>query len=97
VALLKVYFICFHLEDQPAVRFLCLNLWFHLAQTLPSSQMVRAWTFLYLKAAIVRMSENYFFSNKDSRRANRFNTSLGGAFSKSFNVAMVVLDSRSLC
>lgn len=57
MALLKVYFICFHLEDQPAVRCLCLNLWFHLAQSLPSSQMVRAWTFLYLTAAIVRMSE----------------------------------------
>lgn len=97
MALLKVYFICFHLEDQPAVRCLCLNLWFHLAQSLPSSQMVRAWTFLYLTAAIVRMSENYFLSNKDSSRANRFNTSPDGTLSESFNVAIVVLDSSSFC
>jgi hypothetical protein len=75
VALLKVSFICFHLEASPAVRCLCLNLWFRLAQSLPSSQMVRAWTFLYPKAAIVRMSD-YFLSSSASKRASRFRTSL---------------------
>lgn len=96
VALLKVSFICFHLEASPAVRCLCLNLWFRLAQSLPSSQMVRAWTFLYPKAAIVRMSDVvYFFSKSASSLARRLSTSLCGALSLSLRAANDVLASSS--
>ena len=32
----------------------CLTLFFPLAQSLQASQLVRAWTFLYLAAAIIQ-------------------------------------------
>ena len=33
----------------------CLTLFFPLAQSLQASQLVRAWTFLYLAAAIIQI------------------------------------------
>ena len=52
------------------------DLFINQAQTLPSFQMVRAWTFLYIAAAIIFcVIECYCLKTASSKRDTRFKIS----------------------